>query len=306
VHVRYTTQPRVALLETIVVLFAFAAGAAGVTPTLPTFFRLAVPSLAVGIALLFRNGSGYSKQRADHAPLVDVALSFAAAMASQAILALLKPDLLLLPNYRFTRGALIAWGFLVVLRAWFPHRFKASRDIEAQVPLTMEQLRWKVMEFEIKARQWNHRGNLGAAAAIGLFASSLPFADSSGARLASGIFIAGAAYAAWIIRKRGAPAAAPLGGGWKDHADYYRAELQQQSTLLNRAWHCYFGALIPGALLLLQGSTLYAHFALIYVLLIGELNYRAIEWLHLQLARLHRPEQSQPENLTDAAEVQEG
>jgi hypothetical protein len=279
-----TTQPRIALLEIFVVFYAFAAGSADPS----AFARLAIPSAVIALVLLFRNAASGSRERAPAAPLVDVALSFAAVILSQGILAVVRPEFLL-PGYRFTRGALIAWGFLVVLRAWFPHRFKAARAVEAQTPVTMEQLRWNAVEFEGKVRQWNSRGNLIAAVAIGLFTLSLPVAGERHVQIASGVFIAGAAYVAWIIRRRGHPAAAPLGGDWRHYTQYCREELQRQSVLLNRLWHCYFGALIPGVLLLLQGASLYGYFVLAYVLLVGELNYRALEWIQLQLARINQP-----------------
>lgn len=299
-QIRKTTQLRVALLEAFVVFYAFAAGAADPSAVV----RLAIPTCVIALVLLFRNARSNSTQRAPSAPLVDLGLSFAAVVVSQAGIALVVPELLM-PAYRFTRGALIAWGFLVVLRAWFPHRFKASRAIEAQTPITMEQLRWNAMEFEIKVRQWSSRGNLLAAATIGLFALSLPFATESNVRLASGIFVVGAAYVAWIIHKRGTPTAAPLGGDRKHYTQYCREELQRQSVLLNRLWHCYFGALLPGVLLLLQGASLYGYFVLAYVLLIGELNYRALEWIHLQLVRINRPVQPHSDELITVAETPE-
>jgi hypothetical protein len=299
-QIRKTTQLRVALLEIFVVFYAFAAGAADPS----AFTRIAIPSIVIALVLLFRNASSDSKERAPAAPLVDIALSFGAVIVSQAVLALVRPEFLL-PPYRFTRGALIAWGFLAVLRAWFPHRFKASRAVEAQTPVTMEQLRWNAVEFESKVRQWSSRGNLLAATAIGLFTLSLPVAGERNVQIASGIFIVGAAYVAWIIRKRGTPAAAPLGGDWKHYTQYCREELHRQSVLLNRLWHCYFGALIPGTLLLLQGATLYGYFVLAYVLLLGELNYRAIEWIHLQLARINRPVDPRSDELITVAETPE-
>jgi hypothetical protein len=68
--------------------------------------------------------------------------------------------------------------------------------------------------------------------------------------------------------------------------------LQRQSVLLHRLWHWYFGSLIPGVVLLLQGSTIYGCFILTYVLLTGELIYRAIEWIHLEIARINTPNNS--------------
>jgi hypothetical protein len=298
--IRKTTEARVALLEIFVVFYAFAAGAADPS----AFTRIAIPTIVISLVLLLRNASSGSRERTATAPLLDIAMSFGAVIVSQAVLALVRPEFLL-PPYRFTRGALVAWGFLVVLRAWFPHRFRASRAVEAQTPVTMEQLHRNAMELEGKARQWSNRGNLLAAAAIGLFALSLPFAGERHVQLASGIFIAGAAYVGWIIRKRGTPAPAPLGGDWKHYTQYSREELQRQSVLLNRLWHCYFGAVIPGVLLLLQGATLYGYFVVPYVLLVGELNYRAIEWIHLQLTRINRPDNPQPEELIAVTQTSE-
>jgi hypothetical protein len=289
-----TTQPRVALLEAFVVFYAFTAGATDSLASLSgplTLVRLAIPAIVVAMVLLLRNARSDSKERAHSAALVDIAFSFGAAVVSQALLAMLKPEFLL-PQYRFTRGALIAWGFLAALRAWFPHRFKASRKIEAQTPITMERLRWNAIQFEIKIRQWSSWANLAAAAAIGLLALGLPFAGMPNVRVASGIFIAGAVYVAWIIRRRGSPGAAPLGGGWKEYTQYCRTELQRQSLLLHRLWHWYFGSLVPGVLLLLQGSTIYGCFILTYVLLLGELIYRAIEWINVELVRIDTPDTS--------------
>jgi len=293
-QIRKTTQARVALLEAFVVFYAFAAGSMDSPTSLVdplACLRLAIPSTVIALVLLLRNAHSNSKERAQSAAFLDIAFGFAAAIVSQAILAALKPEFLL-PPYRFTRGALIGWAFLTVLRAWFPHRFKAARKIEAQTPVTMERLRWNAIQIEIKIRQWSSWANLAAAAAIGLLTLGLPFAGVPRVQAASGIFIAGAVYVAWIIHKRGAPGAAPLGGGWKEYTRYCRTELQHQSVLLHQLWHWYFGSLIPGVLLLLQGSTIYGCFILTYVLLLGELNYRAIEWVHLEMARIDSPEDS--------------
>ena len=293
-QIRKTTQARVALLEAFAVFYALTAGSTNSPSSLANpiaIVRLAIPTLVIGVVLLLRNNWSDSKARAHSAAFVDIAFGFAAVLVSQAILALLKPELLL-PQYRFTRGALIAWMFLTALRAWFPHRLKAARKIEAQTPITMERLRWNAIQFEVKIRQWSSWANLAAAAIIGLLALGLPFAGSLHAQLASGIFIAGAVYVAWIVHKRGSPGAAPLGGGWKVHTQYCQTELQRQSVLLHRLWHWYFGSLIPGVLLLLQGSTIYGCFILTYVLLIGELLYRAIEWIHLEISRIDSPPDS--------------
>lgn len=293
-QIRKMTETRVALLEAFVVFYALAAGSTDSLSSLadPTaIVRLAIPSVVIGVVLLLRNAQSASKARAQYAAFVDLAFSFVAVIVSQTILAFLKPELLL-PQYRFTRGSLIAWMFLAALRAWFPHRLKAARKIEAQTPVTMERLRWNAIQFEIKIRQWSSWANLAAAAAVGLLVLGLPFAGSLRVQLASGVFIAGAGYVAWIIHKRGSPGAAPLGGGWKVHTQYCQTELQRQSVLLHRLWHWYFGSLIPGVLLLLQGSTVYGCFILTYVLLTGELIYRAIEWIHLEIARINTPDNS--------------
>jgi len=300
-QIRQTTETRVALLEAFAIFYALAAGSTDSPASLANplaIARLAIPSVVIAVVLLFRNAWSDLKTRAQSAALVDIAFSFAAALVSQAILALLKPELLL-PQYHFTRGSLIAWMFLTLLRAWFPHRLKASRKVEAQTPITMERLRWNAIQFEVKIRQWSSWANLAAAALIGLLALGLPFAGTLRAQIASGIFIVGAAYVAWIVRQRGAPGAAPLGGGWKVHTHYCRTELERQSVLLHRLWHWYFGSLIPGVLLLLQGSTIYGCFILTYVLLIGELLYRAVEWVHLEISRIDSPPDSLPEGDPD-------
>jgi len=293
-QIQKATETRVALLEAFVVFYALAAGSTDSLSSLadPTvIIRLTIPSVLIGIVLLLRNAQSASKARAQSAAFVDIGFSLAAVIVSQTIVALLKPELLL-PQYRFNRGALIAWMFLAALRAWFPHRLKASRKAEAQTPLTMERLRWNAIQFEIKIRQWSSWANLAVVAAIGFLVLGLPLSGTLRVQIASGIFIAGAVYVAWIVRKRGSPGAAPLGGGWKVHTHYCQTELQRQSVLLHRLWHWYFGSLVPGVLLLLQGSTIYACFILTYVLLVGELIYRAIEWIHLEIARINTPNNS--------------
>jgi hypothetical protein len=293
-QIRKTTETRVALLEAFVVFYALAAGSTDSLAALAdprAIVRLAIPSIVIAVVFLLRNAQSASKARAHYAAFVDLAFSFVAVVVSQTILAVLKPELLL-PQYRFTRGALIAWMFLTALRAWFPHRLKASRKAEAQTPVTMEKLRWNAIQFEIKIRQWSSWANLAVVAAIGFLALGLPLSGTLRVQIASGIFIAGAVYVAWIVHKRGAPGAAPLGGGWEVHTQYCQTELQRQSVLLHRLWHWYFGSLIPGVLLLLQGSTVYGCFILTYVLLTGELIYRAIEWIHLEIARINTPDNS--------------
>jgi hypothetical protein len=302
--IRKTTEARIALLEAFVVFYAFAAGttespAALAEPGLG--IRLAIPTLLSAAVLLFRNVRSASAARSQYSPLVDVAYAFAAAIVSQAILSVLEPEFLL-PPYRFTRGAVIAWCFLGAMRAWFPHRFKASRRAQAQIPITIERLRWDAIQLEIRIRQWSHWANLSAAAAIGLLVLGLPFAGARQVQVASAVFIAGAAYVAWIVHRRGSPEPAPLGGEWKHYSQYCRNELQRQAVLLDRLWHWYFGSLIPGVLLLLQGSTVYGCFILTYILLIGELLYRAIEWIQLEMARIQLPESRTPKD-SDTLEI---
>ena len=291
-QIRKMTEARVALLEAFVVFYAFAAGSTDSPGSLadPSMgIRLVIPTLAITLVLLLRNARAASTTRSQYAPIADVAIGFAVATASQIILALVKPEFLL-PPYRFSGGAVIAWVFLGALRAWFPHRLKAKRRAEAQTPITIERLRWNAVQFEIKFRQWNHWANLAVAAAIGLLVLGLPFAGVPRFQVASVIFIVGAAYVAWIVHRRGSPGTVPLGGGWKEYTRYCQSELERQSVLLHRLWHWYFGSLIPGVLLLLQGSTIYGCFILTYVLLIGELLYRGIEWSHLEIARIQIPQ----------------
>jgi hypothetical protein len=274
VRIRKSTQIRIAVLEAVVVFYALAAGAAHSDSTTelsnPAFLlRLLIPTGIVSIVLLVRNGFG---ARVLSSPFVDLALALPAATV--------------LPHYQFTKSAVLGWMFLAALRAWFPHRAKAIRKLELQTPITLEKLRWSAMEFEIKAREWNSRGNIAVVAAIGLLLMTFPFTTSFRAQVASLLVVVGALYVAWIIRKRRTPKAVPLGGAWRDYAHYYESELKRQSVLLHRMWHFYFGALIPSMLLLLQGSTMYASFGAVYVLLLGELNYRAIQWIEVQCLRL--------------------
>ncbi len=289
-----TTETRVCLLESVIVFYSLAAGA---TPSgLPSYLlsvsmvaRLALPTIAVAILFFVRNLQAKSAERAGWAPVADIVLALSAVLLSQIVLLFLRPGLVM-PHYHFTSSALLGWGFVLALRAWFPHGLKPVRLEDAARPLTIEKLRWTAIEFEIKAKEWSNWGTLLAVAAIGLLTLSLPFAQAPQVQLASALLIAGAIYIAWIIRKRGNPAAAPLGGGRREFSRYCQRELQHQSLLLHRLWHWYFGSLIPAVLLLLQGRTLYAYFVIGYVLLIGELLYQAIEKLQLQLTQIQSSE----------------
>jgi hypothetical protein len=88
-----------------------------------------------------------------------------------------------------------------------------------------------------------------------------------------------------ILKQHSTPSSG-LGGGF-DAA--YRRDLRRQHAVLQGAGYWYYGALLPGVLLLLKGSFVYLYWLPLVVLIAAELNHRATERLLGDLREIELP-----------------
>jgi hypothetical protein len=117
-HIRRNTDARVFLLTGFAICYSFAAGAPRNESW--TLERLAIPTIAALLVLLFRNGYADSDGRRLRAITFDIAVAMGAAGITQlALLAALRFDLMLL-EWCPSQGSALGWLFVILLRAIFP------------------------------------------------------------------------------------------------------------------------------------------------------------------------------------------
>ncbi len=121
-QIRRNTDPLIFLLTACAICYSFAAG----WSDLPrqndplTLTRLAIPTVAAILVLLFRNGYADAETRRRRAITFDIAAAMGlAALTQLVLLAILRPDLMLL-RWCPSEGTVAGWLFVILLRAIFP------------------------------------------------------------------------------------------------------------------------------------------------------------------------------------------
>ena len=247
------------LLQAFAVCYSFTAAAfrsdfPSVADDPWALLRLAIPATVVCLILLLRNGLVTAEPRGPHAAAIDLAIALGGAVLSQLALAQIAPELTL-PRWAPTQGAFVSWLFLVGVRAFFP----PGQNHDAP-PITLDSLRWN-------AERRRMFGYGAAAVVITACGTHMLLSSSLRARFGSALIIAGALYVALALQRRGLPASDAV----------FALELQREADLHWRFWYWWFGSLVPGCLLIISGSAVYAYFVLLYVLLAAEINLRAAE-----------------------------
>jgi hypothetical protein len=226
--------------------------------------------------LLLRNAWAGKEERRQLASTIDVSLAFGLVILLQAALWAHFPALVL-PRWRPTQGSWAAWLFLTELRTMFPpHSSLRQTSSTTEVPMYLEEIRWRAEELQRELRRRNRWIYLAAAAILMVFGACLARTGVAAARMGSAFIIAGTLYIVWQLWNGGAARSVPAGKGFDLYRDFCRSELDRQCKLLRRIQYAYVGLLVPGLLLVLAGSVVYAYVMVMYVLLIAELIHRAI------------------------------
>ncbi len=142
--------------------------------------------------------------------------------------------------------------------------------------MRIEEVRWKAEECANESRRSRTGGYLVACVLIALFSVGLFVTGAPRAKAGSAMIVAGAAFIVWCFR-RSRSGEVPIDAGFNDYRHFYRAEREHQGDLLRRVRYWYLGAVLPGIVLILIGSTFYAYDVLMYLFLAAELIRRAIE-----------------------------
>jgi hypothetical protein len=280
-QVRSTTGVRIFLLEAYTVVYSFTASAfhtdrPSVVEDPLAIVKLAIPAIAVMAVLLLRNAWAGSEERPQLASTIDVSLAFGLVVLLQAALWAYFPALVL-PRWRPTQGSWAAWLFLTELRTLFPpHSSLPPTSTATNLPMYLEEIRWRAEELQRELRRRNRWAYLVAAAVLAGFGACFARTGVATARMGSALIIAGTLYIVRQLWNGSAPCSIPAGDAFDLYRDFCRSELDRQCMLLRRIRYSYVGLLIPGLLLVLAGSTVYVYVMLMYVLLIAELIHRAI------------------------------
>jgi hypothetical protein len=280
------TDARIFLLESCAVVYSFTASAfhtdtPSVTEDPLAILKLAIPTVVVLSVLMLRNAWTGDSERSQLASTVDVSLAFGLVALSQMELWRHFPALVL-PRWRPTQGSWAAWLVLTELRTLFPPRSAALRRAEPETGLRMcwEEIHWKAQELgRVRLRNNVWIRVVAAAAVVGCGACFL-LTGKANVRFGAALIIAGALYAAWQGGSLGSSLTVPAGHDFEQYSHFCLHELDRQRRLLSRLRYTLIGSLIPGLMLFLAGSVVYAYVLLLHVLVATELFYRAA--LHLR------------------------
>ncbi len=120
-QIRRNTDSWVFLFTTCALAYSFIAGSAGLSPDLAhPLLRLAIPVVPALVALLICNGFAPVEERRQHAITFDIAIAMAAAAITQLILPAIFQTRLMLPGWWPSKGSVLSWLSIILLRAIFP------------------------------------------------------------------------------------------------------------------------------------------------------------------------------------------
>jgi len=126
-QIRRNTDARVFVLTACAICYSFASGSTGwqLNSDSLSLLRIAIPSIAAILMLLFRNGWADSESRRLRAITVDIAIAMGAAALTQLVLlAILRSDLMLL-RWCPSQGTFMGWLFVILLRAVLPPEMRS-------------------------------------------------------------------------------------------------------------------------------------------------------------------------------------
>jgi hypothetical protein len=279
-------EPRVFVLVALAVIYSFTAAAfdsdwPSISSDPRGLARLALPAATVLIVFLLRDAYADPLNRRPAAAAVDAISAYGLVFFLQMILSALRPELAL-PRWAPTQGGLVGFWIVVACRSLFQPR--ADR-LQRAGPLSAEEILWKSAELGTKGA---HRtgGYLAFCALLSVLALWAVPTGGPIARAGWCLILTGNLVLIYLILKQHFTPSGGLRGGF-DAA--YRRDLRRQHAVLQGAGYWYYGALLPGVLLLLKGSFVYLYWLPLVVLIAAELNHRASEKLLENLKEIELP-----------------
>jgi hypothetical protein len=278
-------EPRVFVLEALAVIYSFTAAAfdsdwPSISNDPAGLARLALPVATVLVVFFLRDAYADPLNRRTGAAAVDAIAAYGLVFLLQAILLALKPELAL-PRWAPTQGGVVGFWIVVACRSLFQPR---SDPPQNRGTLSGAEIRWKSEEARRKGAR-RTRCYLAFCALFSIPALWAVLTGSRGMRAAWGIILAGNLALMVRILKQNFTPSGGLGGSF----DAYRRDLRRQRAMLQAAGYWYYGALLPGVLLLLKGSFVYLYWLPLAVLIAAELNHRATERLLEDLKEIELP-----------------
>jgi hypothetical protein len=266
---------RVFVLEGLAVIYSFTAAAfnsdwPSISHDPGGLARLALPAATVLIVFWLRDAYANYPNPHPAAAAIDAIAAYGLVFLLQAILLAFRPELAL-PRWAPTQGGLVGFWIVVACRSLFQPR--ADRLQRAGL-LSAEENRWKSEEAGRKGA----RRTGGYLTLCALFSILGVWSSLTGGPVARAawclILVANLVFFYRILKQN-----FTLSGGLRDGFDAYRRDLRRQHAVLQWAGYWYYGALLPGILLLLKGSFVYLYWLPLVVLIAAELNHRATERL---------------------------
>ena len=122
--------------------------------------------------------------------------------------------------------------------------------------ISVEEIHHRAEKFEKKIMWRNVREHLSGLVAAVLFGSFFVKSHDPLFRTACGLLIAGLAYVAWQLYRKGSSRNLPEHLGSESSLQFYRKQLEQQRDLAASVWSWYLAPLVPGLVLFAVSSAL--------------------------------------------------
>jgi hypothetical protein len=247
-QVRRTSTVGAVVIQTFLSVVALSAGSGGFAPA-------AVPLAAVVLGLVLRDAykSGVSLSARQIA--VDLAWVAGGLVASQAVVAVVRPDLLL--PLGGVAGSVAAFAMLFFLRLQNPGLGKVPRQALTHPPRSLDALLTEVRLYERMTIR-GCRIEIGAGLLLGAF-FIIPMLSSQNWALGVGwaLSSAYALYVAAFVARNG-PRRMPDGLGFQGSVAFYRAELEHRHRLTRTMWLWYVLPFAPGVVFVTIGGAMHA------------------------------------------------
>ena len=127
------------------------------------------------------------------------------------------------------------------------------------IQMSVDQIRQRASKFEKKILWRNLREYVASLIAAVLFASFLIKSHDTLFRAGCALLIAGLAYVAWHLHRKGSAKSLHSEMGTAPSLQFYRSELERQRDLVSSVWSWYLSPMIPGLALFAISSALADH-----------------------------------------------
>ena len=249
---------RLRVLESVILGYSLLAGAFYSNPPSPHepegWARLAIGVLAGMLALSIRDRRAARENRSPHAMVLDLLVAYGSVVASQMLMSLLRPALML-PRWAPTQGGFVGIVIFAATRALLPAMADGDCDLLISAPGREPQGDRAYSRLRVV---YGIAGLIG----VGVGAISL-MASSTRLRIASSLVVTGSAFLlSRTLSER------PAGSGRLDETAQACARIVQAAAI----W--YYGALFPASLVALFGAKVYLYWVPIVILIFAEVNLR--------------------------------